>query len=254
VSLIDRSPVDSTADHELPRQPSSAGDDAGEEAHPGGHEGSFVVRNGLAIACFSLFFVFWASQALTGWHVYNEDALTHGESTVGLGAYLLSGHFVEATFENWESEFLQMFAFVLLTAWLVQRGSAESKSEHEEREHPEAHRHDPDAPWPVRRGGLWLKLYENSLLLAFVVLFLLSIVGHAFGGVAEYNEELEAHGEQAESTLEFVTSSDFWFQSFQNWQSEFLAVGSIVVLTIFLRQKGSPESKPVHAANWRTGE
>jgi hypothetical protein len=227
---------------------------AASREHDGGHQGSFVRRNGLAIACFSLFAIFWASQAVTGWHVYNAEALTHGEGTVAFGSYLLSGHFVEATLENWESEFLQMLAFVLLTAWLVQRGSAESKSEREEPDEPEAHRGDPDAPWPVRRGGVWLKLYQNSLLLAFVLLFLLSIVGHALGGAAEQNEELAAHGEQPVSTLEFATSSDFWFQSFQNWQSEFLAVGSIVVLTIFLRQKGSPESKPVQAANWRTGE
>lgn len=97
-------------------------------------------------------------------------------------------------------------------------------------------------------------MYENSLLLAFVLLFVLSIAGHAFGGLAEYNEEQEAHGQEPVSTVEFGSSSDFWFQSFQNWQSEFLAVGSIVVLTIFLRQKGSPESKPVYAPNWGTGD
>jgi hypothetical protein len=258
VSFVDRPPASPPRSDEPEPEPEpepGAGRGAGGDVEqPGGHEGSFVVRNGLAIACFSLFAVFWASQAVTGWHVYNADALTHGESTVAFTRYLLSGHFVEATFENWESEFLQMFAFVLLTAWLVQRGSAESRSEREEPDEPEAHRGDPDAPWPVRRGGVWLKLYQNSLLAAFVLLFGLSIVGHALGGVAEHNAELEAHGEQRVSTIDFATSSDFWFQSFQNWQSEFLAVGSIVVLTIFLRQKGSPESKPVQAANWRTGE
>ena len=222
--------------------------------HQRGHDGSFVRRNGLAIACFSLFLIFWASQAVTGWHVFNEDATSHGQEAVSFGQYLTTGHFVEATLENWESEFLQMFAFILLTAWLVQRGSAESKPEDATHDDPADHRRDPAAPWPVRRGGLWLKLYENSLLLAFVLLFLASIVGHAFGGVAEHNEEQLEHGEDPVSTLEFVSTSDFWFQSFQNWQSEFLAVGSIVVLTIFLRQKGSPESKPVHVPNWHTGE
>jgi hypothetical protein len=221
---------------------------------PRGHEGSFVHRNGLALACFGFFFLFWAAQSVTGWHVYNEEAATHGQSAVSYGSYLVTGHFLEATFENWESEFLQMFAFVLLTAWLVQRGSAESRGVGDDPADadPAAHRTDPDAPWPVRRGGLWSKLYENSLLIAFVALFALSIVGHALGGAAEYSEELQAHGEPAASVAEFVASSDFWFQSFQNWQSEFLAVGSIVVLTIFLRQKGSPESKPVHAPNWQT--
>ena len=191
---------------------------------------------------------------MTGWHVFNEDAATHGESAVSYGSYLLTGHFFEATFENWESEFLQMFAFILLTAWFVQRGSAESRPEEGEEADadPREHRDDPYAPWPVRRGGIWLTLYQNSLLIAFVILFLLSMLGHALGGAAEFSEEQEAHGEPAASVVDFVASSDFWFQSFQNWQSEFLAVGSIVVLTIFLRQKGSPESKPVHAPNWRT--
>jgi hypothetical protein len=159
-------------------------------------------------------------------------------------------------FENWESEFLQMGAFIVLTVLLVQRGSAESKQEDADPrdEDPAQHRDDPDAPWPVRRGGLWLRLYENSLFVAFVVLFLGSIVGHAVAGAREFSEEQEAHWQGAVSALHYVTTSQFWFESFQNWQSEFLAVGSIVVLTIFLRQKGSAESKPVHAPNRETGD
>lgn len=224
-----------------------------EEQQPTGHEGSFVRRNGLALACFGLFLVFWACQAVTGWHVFNQEAESHGQEVVGFGQYLLTGHFVEATLENWESEFLQMAAFILLTAWLVQRGSAESKpDEGDDRDDPADHRLDPDAPWPVRRGGWVLRIYENSLLLAFALLFLASIVGHAVGGLAEYNEEQIGHGDEPVTLVEFASSSDFWFQSFQNWQSEFLAVGSIVVLSIFLRQKRSPESKPVYAPNWRT--
>jgi hypothetical protein len=217
---------------------------------------SFLRRNSLSIACLVLFLVFWAGQAVTGWHVYNTDATTHEQEAVSFATYLRTGHFFEATFENWESEFLQMFGFILLTAWFVQRGSAESKKEQEDPtdEDPWQHQHDPDAPWPVRRGGLWLKLYENSLLLAFISLFLFTIVGHAISGTAEFNSEQVAHGEEAVSLLQFASSSDFWFQSFQNWQSEFLAVFSIVVLSIFLRQKGSPESKPVHAPTSQTGE
>jgi hypothetical protein len=217
-----------------------------------GHEGSFFHRNGLSIACFGLFFVFLFGQSVTGWHVYNDDQLTHGSEAIGFAQYLTTGHFVEATFENWESEFLQMFAFILLTAWFVQRGSAESKAEHDSTDDAEAHRNDPDAPWPVRRGGVWLKLYEQTLVLAFLVLFLLSIGAHALGGLAEHNEELQAHQQPADTLASFITSSDFWFQSFQNWQSEFLAVGCIVVLTIYLRQKGSPESKPVYAPHRQT--
>jgi len=233
-------------------------DDARKPVKPepvdGNHRG-WARNSKLAIACFALFFTFWAAQTVTGWHAYNSDQKSHQEPTVGYGEYLTTGHFVEATFENWESEFLQMGAFVLLTIFLVQKGSAESKQlgPNDADDPPEQHRNDPDAPWPVRRGGAWLRVYENSLLIAFALLFLISIAGHAVGGAAEYSEEQEAHGEAAVTPAEYVTTSQFWFESFQNWQSEFLAVGTIVVLTIFLRQKGSPESKPVHVRNSSTG-
>lgn len=216
--------------------------------------GSWLRNSRLAIACLGLFLIVWAAQSLTGWYAYNADQLSHQEEEIGYLGYLTTGHFAEATFENWESEFLQMGVFVLLTAILIQKGSAESKkSDDDVDEDPRAHRHDPDAPWPVHRGGLWLKLYENSLLLAFLFLFALSFVGHALGGVAEYNAEQESHGGSPVGVTEFMTTSQFWFESFQNWQSEFLAVGSIVVLTVFLRQRGSPESKPVHESHASTG-
>lgn len=219
-------------------------------------KGGWLRNSKLAFTCFALFATFWMAQSFTGWHVYNADQREHQEAPVGYGAYLTSAHFAEATFENWESEFLQMGAFVFLTMFLIQRGSAESKREGDDPhdEDPSAHRDDPDAPWPVRRGGIWSTLYENSLLIAFTLLFLASLVGHALGGAAEYSNEQRAHGEAGVSVGEFVTTSEFWFQSFQNWQSEFLAVGSIVVLTVFLRQRGSPESKPVHAPTRATGQ
>ena len=210
----------------------------------------------LAMVCFALFAVLLVAQSLTGWAEHNNDSRTHSEPSIGYLEYLTTGHFYETTFENWESEFLQMAAYVALTVFLVQKGSAESnKPEGQDvDEDPEKHRNDPEAPWPVRRGGVWLRLYQNSLFIAFVVLFLLSMLGHALGGTAEYNAEQAAHGEgPAISVAEFVRTSEFWYQSFQNWQSEFLAVGSIVVLTIFLRQRGSAESKPVHAPHAQTG-
>jgi len=199
--------------------------------------------------------VLLVAQSLTGWTERNNDNRTHREPTIGYLEYLTTGHFSETTFENWESEFLQMAAYVALTAFLVQKGSAESKDPSGEEDDDVAqHRDDPDAPWPVRRGGLSLKLYENSLFIVFAAPFLLSMLGHALGGTAEFNAELAAHGGgPAISVVEFVRTSTFWYQSFQNWQSEFLAVGSIVVLTIFLRQRGSPESKPVHAPHAQTG-
>ena len=159
------------------------------------------------------------------------------------------GHFAEATFENWESEFLQMGAFVLLTAYLVQRGSGESKQEHgrSSRRGPAPAPRRPDAPWPVRRGGAWLCVYERSLLLAFAVLFVGSFVGHAVAGAHEYTAEQHEHGAAGVGAWQFVRTAEFWFQSFQNWQSEFLAVGSIVV-SVFLRQRGSRRVETVHVA------
>jgi Domain of unknown function (DUF6766) len=216
----------------------------------------FLRRNALGVACFAIFAVFLIAQSLTGWRSSVADAVQHGEAGFTYWRYLTTGHFAEATFENWESEFLQMGAFVLLTVFLLQRGSGESKKEHEDPrdEDPRAHRDDPDAPWPVRRGGPWLAVYENSLLIAFGVLFIGSFVGHAIAGSHEYSSEQHEHGAAGVSPWQFVRMSEFWFQSFQNWQSEFLAVGTIVVLSVFLRQRGSAESKPVHAPTRKTGD
>ena len=216
----------------------------------------FWSRNALSLACFAIFAVALVAQSLTGWRTSVADATQHGEAAFSYWNYLTTSHFFEATFENWESEFLQMGAFVLLTVYLLQRGSGESKQEGDDPrdEDPRRHRNDPDVPWPVRRGGAWLYLYERSLLIAFAVLFLGSFVGHAVAGAHEYTAEQHAHGESGLGAWQFVRTAEFWFQSFQNWQSEFLAVGTIVVLTVFLRQRGSAESKPVHAPHRETGD
>jgi hypothetical protein len=217
---------------------------------------SFWSRNALSLACFSIFAVVLFGQSLTGWRSSVADAVQHGEAEFSYWTYLTTGHFAEATFENWESEFLQMAAFVLLTAYLIQRGSGESKQERDDPrdEDPREHRNDPAAPWPVRRGGIWLYVYERSLFLAFSLLFLASFVGHAIAGAHEYTAEQHEHGQPGIGAWQFVRTAEFWFQSFQNWQSEFLAVGAIVVLTVFLRQRGSAESKPVHAPHRTTGD
>jgi hypothetical protein len=176
------------------------------------------------------------------------------EPEISYGSYLRSGHFVEATFENWESEFLQMGAYVLLTAFLIQRGSAESrdpdvpKDEDQDDEPVTA-----DSPWVVRHGGLVLKVYENSLPIALFVIFFLAFVLHAWGGAKVYSEEQLAQGGHGYTTWGYLHTAQFWFESFQNWQSEFLAVASLVVLSIFLRQRGSPESKPMAAPHSSTG-
>jgi quinol-cytochrome oxidoreductase complex cytochrome b subunit len=215
-----------------------------------------VVRdNGLSITMFALFLIFLAAQSIAGYKTNNSDNQEHGQPPESYTRYLTSGAFVEATFENWESEFLQMGAYVLLTAFLIQKGSPESKNPDgdEVDQDPRTQRDNPDAPGPVKRGGLVLALYEHSLSLALFGLFLLSLVFHALGGRAEFNQQQLEHGAAPVSLWSFVTSSEFWFQSMQNWQSEFLAVAVLAVLGIFLRQRGSPESKPVAAPHAQTG-
>jgi hypothetical protein len=222
-------------------------------------KGSFLRENSLSIVWFGLFFVsFIVGQTVFGHLEYNDDQREHGRPEVTFAQYLGTAHFVEATMENWESEFLQMFLFVTLTAFLYQKGSAESKKLYQEEpvdRDPRKSRNKKDAPWPVRRGGVVLKIYENSLSLAFLILFLTCFFLHAAGGARHYNEERRDHGITREvTTLQYMGTSRFWFESFQNWQSEFLAVGSMVLLSIWLRQRGSPESKPVDAPHEQTGK
>lgn len=203
-----------------------------------------------------VFLVLIAGQSLTGFQTYNQDQEEHSQPTIGFMEYLGSGHFIEATFENWESEFLQMGAYVVLTAYLVQKGSAESKKleGEEDSDRQPKKSNSKKAPWPVQRGGAWLKLYEHSLSLAFIVLFVMSLLLHAYGGAQQACEESMAHNEQCISMSQYLSTSKFWFESFQNWQSEFLAVFAIVVLSVFLRERGSPESKPVNTPHHLTGK
>ena len=217
----------------------------------------FFRDNALSLVLFWLFFVtFMVGQSLVGLREYNQEQEDHGGDPVSYGEYFRTGHFLEATAENWESEFLQMFAYVVLTIFLVQKGSSESRKPDEENPQdrdPRKSRNKPDAPWPVRRGGWVLKLYENSLSLAFLLLFLVSFWLHALGGHWEYNEEQLQHGQTTVSVMGYLGTSRFWFESLQNWQSEFLAIWAMVVLSIWLRQRGSPESKPVDSPHSQTG-
>ena len=214
-------------------------------------------ENGLSIVLLSLFLLFWLGQSVAGHRAYNSEQHEHDQPQSGYLSYLANAHFWEATTENWESEFFQMFGYVILTVFLFQKGSSESKKLNE----PEPVDRDPrqskrkNAPGPVRRGGFVLKLYEHSLSLAFLLFFLISIAMHAASGASEYNEEQAGHGQPERfSALQYAGTSRFWFESFQNWQSEFLSLAAMVVLTIFLRQRGSPESKPVDAPTWDTGD
>jgi hypothetical protein len=217
----------------------------------------FVHDHSLSLVTLGAFVVIWlGGQAVAGHRAYNEEQRAHGEPTVDMAEYVTRAEFGEATFENWESEFLQMGVYVLLTAWLLQRGSAESRpldGDPALDEDPRGHQADPDAPWPVRHGGLPLRIYEHSLSIALLGLFVLAFLGHLVTGAHAYSAEQVAHGEPGVSALGYLFRSQFWFESLQNWQSEFLAVGTLVVLSVFLRQRGSPESKPVHAPHRQTG-
>jgi hypothetical protein len=210
----------------------------------------FFKRNGL-LTVFILLMVFsWSGQAYMGYQENRETRYEKQLPPLSFGAYLKSGHFIQATFENWESEFLQMGLYVILTVFLFQQGSAESKSldtpEEVDRQ-PQPHI---NAPWPVKKGGFFLTLYKNSLSLAFLFLFVISFFLHAYGTMTEINEE-----EHKSLTLFDTLQEDrFWFESLQNWQSEFLSVAAIIFLSIYLRQMGSPESKPVDAPHNETGK
>lgn len=211
---------------------------------------------GLSITLLGLFFVIQVGLSLVGQRQYNHDQADHGQPTVSYLEYVRGPAFLEATMENWESEFLQMFAYVLLTAFLFQKGSAESKDPEKQEavdRDPRQSRDVENAPWPVRKGGIVLKLYENSLSIALFLLFAIAFVLHAVGGAKVYSQQQTAHGEQAVTVVQYLGTAQFWFESLQNWQSEFFSIGILVLLSIFLRQKGSPESKPVDSPHSMTG-
>lgn len=216
---------------------------------------TFLRNNGLSVAFLMLFLFSIIGQTLFGLQEYNKELLEHGASAVSLASYLSSGHFVQSTFENWESEFLQMALFVVLTIFLQQKGSSESKDFDKDEEVD--HEPDPDrkdAPWPVKAGGWVLALYKHSLTIALGLLFMASFILHFYGSLKDENVLRALKGLPSESVREYCTDSRFWFESFQNWQSEFLSVFAIIILSIFLRQKGSSQSKPVDAPNRQTGE
>lgn len=214
-------------------------------------------NNGLSIVMFLLFGVSLLGQIATGQRVYNEDRKSRQQQEIGLGTYLTSGHFVEALFENWESEFLQMGTYVILTVFLFQKGSAESNDpgdpDKSEREAGAELKDKSKLPAPVRKEGFVLKLYENSLGLTLLALFLAAFLLHALGGAQVYSEEQQAHGEPGVGMIAYMGTAQFWFESFQNWQSEFFSIAVLVILSIYLRQKGSPESKPMAATHDDTG-
>ncbi|HSU48763.1 MAG TPA: DUF6766 family protein [Arthrobacter sp.] len=213
-------------------------------------------EHGLLLANAGLFLAFFVGMVLSGAASYSEEQQAHGQPAVSVLEFLGTGAFVEATFENWESEFLQMAMYVVLTALLFQKGSAESKpmgKQAPQDEDPRQATLSQATPWPIRRGGALLKVYEHSLSILFFVLFLASFILHAAGGVDDYNNDQQSHGQPTISFLQYLGSSRFWFESFQNWQSEFLVVAVLAGASVYLREKGSSQSKPVAEPHYETG-
>ena len=214
----------------------------------------FVANNSLSIAFLLLFFASMTGQIFFGYKEHNKELLEEGGTTIQLTSYMLSGHFFQATFENWESEFLQMALFVVLTIFLYQKGSSESKDPDKNEEVDREPADRKDSPAPVNKGGWILVIYENSLSIVLTLLFIFCFILHFFGSLADENEKLLLQSMPTETAMDYISDPRFWFESFQNWQSEFLSVFALVVLSIFLRQKGSPQSKPVDAPDSETGE
>ena len=219
----------------------------------------FLRDNGIGLFFGAILLGSLIGQAIAGHAAYNDDQIAHGGAAVSFGDYLTSGSFVTDVMENWQSEFLQFSLFILATVWLVQRGSPESKPVGEAgRESDRAQRlggwAGRGAPAPARRaGGLLRVLYENSLLLVMFMIWIGTWLAQSIAGHSAYNSDQLSHHEPTVSWLGYLGSADFWNRTLQNWQSEFLALGSMAVLAIFLRQRGSPESKPVGAPHDATG-
>lgn len=201
-----------------------------------------------------LFFITLVGQIITGRNEHNEETVEIGGKKLSTSEYVTSGHFLQSTFENWESEFLQMALFLIGSMFLYQKGSSESKDpDKEEDVDREPNPRRKGAPWPVKKGGLALAIYKHSLCYAFTLLFLLSFYAHWKGSLKDYNEEQVLKGKPTETAVEYLSGSRFWFESFQNWQSEFLSIFAIVLLSVYLREQGSPQSKPVDASHEETG-
>src|SRR5215213_2774587 len=215
----------------------------------------FFKNNGLTVVLTLLFLGSFIGQWLTGVHFENEELVRHGQEPIGAIAFLSDPQFLSTVFENWESEFLQMSAYVVLTTFLFQKGSAESRDPDEpprdgrlaaitgKRSSPAALRKGPAARW----------LYPHSLGIALLVLFIFSFTLHWLFSARQAADEAALHGEAAETFGQYLTSPQLWFESFQNWQSEFLSTAVLVVLSIWLRQMNSPESKKLTAPHSETG-
>ncbi len=212
----------------------------------------FVRDNSLSLFFLTIFLLALVGQAISGHNLYNEEALAHGEAPIGIWRYLSSSSFGQAVMENWQSEYLQFLLFALATVWLLQKGSPESKeldqagTESDKEQMVGRHARE-DSPRWSKHGDWRTAIYSNSLIIVMALIFFGSWFAQSVTGMTAYNQEQHDHGEPRLSWLSYIGSSEFWESTFQNWQSEFLAVGSFAILAVYLRQRGSPESKPVGA-------
>jgi Domain of unknown function (DUF6766) len=220
--------------------------------------GRFLRENGLTIFFGTIFLLALGGQAIAGHIAYNADQAEHHEAAISLGRYLTSSAFGNAVMENWQSEFLQFTLYITATVWLIQRGSPESKEPG--KEGTESDRAQKiggfaarGAPEPARAANWRTAIYGNSLLIVMGLIFILSLFAQSVTGWNVYNDDQLAHHSATVSWWTYVGTANFWEQALQNWQSEFLAVGSMAIFAVYLRQRGSPESKPVGAPHEATG-
>jgi hypothetical protein len=218
----------------------------------------FLRENSLSIVFLLLFLGALTGQAIAGHADFNEEQVRHGDPEISIGRYLVSSDFGTAVMENWQSEYLQFTLFIVLTVWLLQRGSPESKeldkagreSDEEQKVGPYAQQNSPR--W-AKVAGIRRTIYENSLLIVMGTIWLGTWFAQSVTGVTQYNSERIDHHLDTVGWWHYLGKADFWEKTLQNWQSEFLAVGSMAILAVYLRQRGSPESKPVGAPHTATG-
>jgi hypothetical protein len=218
----------------------------------------FLRDNSMSIVFLLLFLAALGGQAIAGHADFNEQQTVHGGPEISMGRYLVSSSFAVDVMENWQSEYLQFTLFILLTVWLLQRGSPESKeldkagreSDEDQKVGDHAQRNSPR--W-AKVAGLRRTIYENSLVLVMGTFWLGTWFAQSVAGLVQYNSDRLDHNVDAVSWASYIGRPDFWNRTLQNWQSEFLAVGSMAILAVYLRQRGSPESKPVGAPHGATG-
>ncbi|MCC8482453.1 hypothetical protein LMJ41_31855 [Streptomyces globisporus] len=218
----------------------------------------FVRDNGLSLGFGLAFLLALAGQAVAGHAEFNNQLATDGLAQIAFGDYLATSDFAVDVTENWQSEYLQFFLYIFATVWLLQRGSPESKEMHKAGPESDQDQQMGDharrsSPRWASVGGIRQALFSRSLGLVMATLFLLSWLAQSIVGVAAYNEQQLRELQAPIGWGNYLSSADFWNRSLQNWQSELLAVASLAILSVYLRQRGSPESKPVGAPHHSTG-